>query len=172
MAGIIAAWAAFATGDPTSAADALPRLFQAAEAVDGGFLGALSRSALAEAQAVIGNTQAFETIAASEELARRSGAFYGLAEIQRREGVILRRLRPGDGTAAEAAFRRALATARSQEARFWELRAARDLAQLLAERGERRQAFDLLSPIHNWFTEGFDLPDLKEAKALLYELRT
>ena len=51
-----------------------------------------------------------------------------------------------------------------------QLRAARDLARLLAERGERRQAYDLLAPIHGWFTEGFGTPDLIEAKALLEEL--
>jgi hypothetical protein len=95
-----------------------------------------------------------------------------LPEIQRREGAILRRLRPGDSAAAETAFRWALAAAWSQDARFFELRAARDLASLLAERGEWQQAFDLLAPIHGWFTEGFDLPNLKEAKALFGELRT
>ncbi|BCH27233.1 AAA family ATPase [Mesorhizobium sp. L-8-3] len=171
MARIVAGWAMFATGDPAGAADALPRLIEEVEATGSGLFGALSRSVLAEAQAAIGDVLAFETIAASEELARRSGAFYELAEIQRREGVIRRRLRPGDGAGAEAAFRRALATAKSQDARFWELRAARDLARLLVERGERRQAADLLTPIYDWFTEGFDLSDLRETKELLDELR-
>ena len=129
------------------------------------------RSVLAEAQAATGNVQAFETIAEALSLAERSGALYGLAELQRREGAIVWRLRPDDSAAAEAAFRRALATARSQGARFWELRAARNLARLLAERGERQQAVDLLAPIHSWFTEGFDLPDLEESKTMLDELR-
>jgi predicted ATPase len=145
-------------------------VIEAADAIGGGLFGAVSRSVLAEAQAATGNSLAFETIAASEDLARRCEALYGLAEIQRREGIILRRLKPGDGAAAEAAFRRALETARSQEARFFELRAARELVRLLAERGERREAADLLGPIHSWFTEGLDLPDLKEAKALLNAL--
>lgn len=61
-------------------------------------------------------------------------------------------------------------TARSQQARFWELRAACGLVRLLVERGDRRQAIDLLAPIRGWFTEGFDLPDLVEADALLDEL--
>ena len=172
MAHIIAAWGTFATGDPATAADALPRLFEAAEAMGSGLFAALTRSVLAEAQAETGNVVAFKTIAESESLARRSGALYGLAEIQRREGVILRRLRPDDGAGATAAFTRALATARSQDARFWELRAARDLARLLLEQDERRQAADLLAPIYSWFTEGFDnTPDLIQAKALLNELR-
>ena len=72
---------------------------------------------------------------------------------------------------AEAELRRALAIAREQQSPMLQLRAARDLARLLAERGERRQAHDLLAPIHAWFSEGFDTPDLIEAKALLGELR-
>jgi predicted ATPase len=170
MSRLIAAWGTAASGDPAGAADALPRLIEAVEAMGGGLFGAYSRSVLAEAQAKTGNARALETIADALELVARSGALYELPEIQRREGVILRRLKPGDG-AAEAAFRRALATARSQEARFFELRAARDLARLLAERGERREAHDLLAPVHGWFTEGFDLPDLEKGKVLLDELR-
>jgi predicted ATPase len=171
MSRLIAAWGTAATGDPTGAVEALPRLIEAVEAMGGGLFGAYSRSVLAEAQAKTGNARALETIADALELVARSGALYEFPEIQRREGVILRRLRPGDAAAAEAAFRRALATARSQDARFFELRAARDLARLLAGRGERQQASDLLAPIHGWFTEGFDLPDLKETKTLLDELR-
>ena len=64
-----------------------------------------------------------------------------------------------------------LRIARQQEALSLELRAARDLASMLAERGERQQAADLLAPVYAGFTEGFDTADLKEAKALLDELR-
>jgi predicted ATPase len=53
---------------------------------------------------------------------------------------------------------------------MWELRAAADLARLLAAKGERAEARDLLAPIYGWFTEGFDTPDLREAEALLQEL--
>ena len=62
-------------------------------------------------------------------------------------------------------------TSRAMASRFWELRAARDLARLWASQGERRNARDLLGPIYGWFTEGFETTDLKEAKALLDELR-
>ena len=57
------------------------------------------------------------------------------------------------------------------KAKTYELRAARDLARLWAERGERQRALDLLAPVYGWFTEGFDTPDLVEVKALLDELR-
>jgi predicted ATPase len=60
--------------------------------------------------------------------------------------------------------------ARRQEARSLELRAATSLARLLRDQGKRAQARDLLAPVYNWFTEGFDTADLKHAKALLDEL--
>jgi len=72
---------------------------------------------------------------------------------------------------AEAALGDAIAVARAQGARMWELRAARDLARCWVERGERRKACDLLVPVHGRFSEGCDTPDLKEAKALLDCLR-
>ena len=77
----------------------------------------------------------------------------------------------GDGSAeAEACYLKALEVARAQEARSFELRAARDLARLWGEQGRRTDARDLLTPVYGWFTEGFDTADLKEAKALLDEL--
>jgi predicted ATPase len=75
------------------------------------------------------------------------------------------------GELAERSLLRALTVARDRHARLWELRAATSLARLWAERGRRPEAHDLLSPVYRWFTEGFDTPDLKEANALLDELR-
>jgi predicted ATPase len=71
---------------------------------------------------------------------------------------------------AEGWLGHALAAAREQKARSWELRAATSLAQAWADRGERRKAQDLLAPICGWFTEGFDTPDLRDARALLGRL--
>ena len=67
-------------------------------------------------------------------------------------------------------FERALAIAREQKAKSWELRAAMSMARLWRDQGKRQQARDLLAPVYGWFTEGFDTLDLKEAKALLDEL--
>ena len=67
----------------------------------------------------------------------------------------------------ESHLNEALTVARGQEAQLFELRAATSLAQLLGEQGRRAEARELLAPIYGWFTEGFDTPDLKEAKALL-----
>jgi len=71
---------------------------------------------------------------------------------------------------AEQSLNRALAVARRQDAKFWELRAALDLAQLRRDQGKHTAARDLLAPVYGWFTEGFDTPVLKEAKALLDQL--
>jgi predicted ATPase len=79
-------------------------------------------------------------------------------------------LRQGDRKAAEDLYRQALATAREQEARLWELRAATCLATLGRDHVHRAEAHDLLAPVYGWFIEGFGAQDLKGAKALLDEL--
>jgi predicted ATPase len=71
---------------------------------------------------------------------------------------------------AQSYFERALAVARQQQAKSWELRAAMSLARLWRDQGKVQQARELLAPVYGWFTEGFDTLDLKEAKALLNEL--
>jgi predicted ATPase/class 3 adenylate cyclase len=78
---------------------------------------------------------------------------------------------PPDAANAEVCFERALAVARKQQAKSWELRAAMSMARLWRDQGKRQQAHDLLAPVYGWFTEGFDTLDLKQAKALLDELR-
>ena len=82
-------------------------------------------------------------------------------------GLRLTRLARSNPAKAEAYFERALAVAREQRAKSWELRAATSIAQLWHGQGKRQQARDLLAPVYEWFTEGFDTLDLKEAKALL-----
>ena len=71
---------------------------------------------------------------------------------------------------AEVEFTRALAIARQQQAKSWELRAAMSMARLWRDQGKVQQARELLTPVYGWFTEGFDTRDLMEAKALLEEL--
>jgi predicted ATPase len=65
---------------------------------------------------------------------------------------------------------RALAAARQQQAKSWDLRTATSYARLIREQGREREARELLGPVYGWFTEGFDTRDLKDAKALLDEL--
>jgi predicted ATPase len=92
------------------------------------------------------------------------------ADLLRVKGEALLALSSEHAPDAEACFRRALAVARNQGARLWDLRAATSLARLWAEQGQRAQARDLLAPVYGWFTEGFETQDLKDAKALLDEL--
>jgi predicted ATPase len=83
--------------------------------------------------------------------------------------IALKSLAPGPKK-AEAYFDRALAVARRQQAKSWELRAAMSMTRLWRDQGKRNEARELLAPVYGWFTEGFDTRDLKEAKALLEEL--
>ena len=71
---------------------------------------------------------------------------------------------------AEICFHQAIAIAQSQQAKSLELRAAISLARLWQQQGKRAEAYDLLTPIYGWFTEGFDTADLQEAKTLLEAL--
>jgi class 3 adenylate cyclase/predicted ATPase len=92
------------------------------------------------------------------------------AEVNRMAGEIALMSSEPDAVKAEAYFERALAVARVQQAKSWELRAAMSMARLWRDQGKRDEARDLLAPVYGWFTEGFDTLDLKEAKALLDEL--
>jgi len=92
------------------------------------------------------------------------------AEVHRMAGEITL-LAPGpDAAKAETYFGRALAVARQQQAKSWELRAAMSMARLWRDQGKVQEARELLAPVYGWFTEGFDTRDLKEAKALLEEM--
>jgi predicted ATPase len=90
-----------------------------------------------------------------------------LAEAYRLQGEFLLRQAAPDVAQAEACFQQALAIARRQQAKSWELRAATSLSRLLQQQGNRAEACDLLAPIYGWFTEGFDTADLHDAKVLL-----
>jgi predicted ATPase len=90
------------------------------------------------------------------------------AELHRRRGDLLVSVgRTGEG---EVAMKEALTVARAQASRMWELRAATSLAEFLRDQLHYDEARSVLTPVFDWFTEGFHLPDLKKAKALLDEL--
>jgi predicted ATPase len=100
----------------------------------------------------------------------RSGEKVDKAEMLRIKGELLLMRDGGAIAEAEGCFRAALDVARAQEARWWRLRATTSLARLLAKQGRRDEARAMLADIYDWFTEGFDTADLKEAKSLLEEL--
>jgi tetratricopeptide (TPR) repeat protein len=89
------------------------------------------------------------------------------AEVYRLQGELLLRQAVPDAPQAEACFQQALAVARRQQAKSWELRAAMSLSRLWQQQGKRTEARELLAPIYGWFTEGFDTADLQDAQALL-----
>ena len=99
----------------------------------------------------------------------RTGHRWLAAELNRLKGKLL--LRQGHPEAAEELYLKALSIAGEQGAKLWELRAAVNLARLHGDQGRPTEARDLLAAVYGWFTEGFDTPDLKDAKALLDTLR-
>jgi predicted ATPase len=102
------------------------------------------------------------------QIVERTGEHWLAAELYRHKGQLLHQ--QGHSEAAEELYRKALSIAAAMEAKFWELRTAVSLARLRRDQGRDAEARDLLAPIYGWFTEGFDTPDLKEAKALLDDL--
>jgi predicted ATPase len=126
-------------------------------------------SLLASACEIVGQVEeALTLLDEGLEIVQRTGERWFAAELHRHKGQLL--LRQGHSEAAEELYCKALGIAREQEAKLWELRAAASLARFRRDQGRHAEAHDLIAPIFGWFTEGFDTPDLKEAKALLDEL--
>jgi predicted ATPase len=104
------------------------------------------------------------------ELSARTGGAWFDAELHRRKGeTMLIGAHPDERSAAEL-FHQSITIAQTQAAKFWELRAVTSLARLWSRRGQRAEARLLLASVHACFTEGFELPDLQDAAALLAEL--
>ena len=126
---------------------------------------------LAEAMGQGGQvTEGLRLLAEAVAAFKTSGRSDLLTEAYRLQGEFLLRQALPDAVQAEACFQQALAVARRQQAKSWELRAAMSLARLWQSQGKRAAAYDLLAPIYGWFTEGFDTADLQDAKALLEAL--
>jgi len=124
---------------------------------------------LARAYEIVGQIEeAVDLLDDSLEIVERTGETWLTAELYRHKGQLL--LRQDNTDAAEELYSTALNFAQQQEAKLWELRAAGSLARLYRDQGRHTQARDLLGSVYGWFTEGFDTPDLEEAKALLDEL--
>jgi predicted ATPase len=103
-------------------------------------------------------------------LAETTGERWYNPELYRLKGVLLLQQSADNHAEAQACFQQALDVARSQQVRSLELRAATSLGRLWQQQGKRAEARQLLAEVYGWFTEGFDTPDLWEAKALLDEL--
>jgi class 3 adenylate cyclase/predicted ATPase len=123
---------------------------------------------LAEAYGTTGEPHAGLTVLAEAlTLADTTGEQWCKSECYRLKGVLLLQQSLENQAEAENCYQQALSIARAQQAKSWDLRAATSLARLWQQQGKRQEAHDLLAPVHNWFTEGFDTADLQDAKALL-----
>lgn len=123
-------------------------------------------SLLAEAYAQADQSvEALRILGEALALVETTGERFYEAELYRLRGELW--LRQGQTATAEASFRQALEIARRQEAKLWELRAAMSLARLRQKQGRSAEARQSLAEIYGWFTEGFDAPDLIEARELL-----
>ncbi len=114
--------------------------------------------------------EAFSATAEAFDMMERNKGPWWEAELHRITGELVLARHVDDHAEAEKAFSRALNTARHQQAKSLELRAAMSLARLWQSQGKTAAARDLLAPLYGWFTEGFETSDLMEAKALLDEL--
>jgi class 3 adenylate cyclase/predicted ATPase len=126
---------------------------------------------LADVSAHLGHIEAgLQALAEAHTLVEQHEERWWEAEVHRLRGVLLLRQLGTSPAEAETCFRQALDIARRQEAKSLELRAAMSLSRLWQRQGKRAEAHELLAPVYNWFTEGFDTVDLQEAKTLLDEL--
>ena len=125
---------------------------------------------LAEAYAMLGQlAEGLKRLAEAAAIIETSEERYAQAELHRVHGDLLNSA--GDQTGAERHYRQAVAIAERQSAKLFQLRASTSLARLWCDQGKRTEARDLLAPIYNWFTEGFDAPDLRGAKHSSYDDR-
>ena len=108
-----------------------------------------------------------KTIRQGIEFIQATDERYFESELYRLRGEIM--MQQNDEKGAEVSLQTAVDVARDQKAKSWELRAATDLARLWESRGETEAAFQLLAPVYEWFSEGFDTPDYISAKNLLEE---
>jgi predicted ATPase len=109
-------------------------------------------------------------VAKALQLGDRTGDAEAKSELYRLKGELSLMLHPTDGAPAEVSFRAAIDTAREQSAKLPELRATMSLARLLRDTSRRDEGRAMLAQVYNWFTDGFDTADLKDAKTLLSQL--
>ena len=159
------------TGKPSDAVYVVTSGITALRSTGATLFGPWHLSYLARAHAELGQfDDAWRCIGEATKAIETTKEKWCEADVHRMAGEIALLSPTPDADKAQASFDRALAVARQQQAKSWELRAAMSLARLWRDQGKVQQARELLAPVYGWFTEGFDTRDLKEAKALLDEL--
>jgi class 3 adenylate cyclase/predicted ATPase len=171
-AGLVRGWVFAATEKGDEAAELIQSSLSALANAGTTYFVPFSLMWLAYAHASCGRgADAASSISEAVDAMNKTNERWDEAEIHRTAGEIVASQLRRDYEAAESHFRRSLDISRVQSAKSYELRAATSLARLWRLQGKRGEARDLLAPIFGWFTEGFYLPDLTEARALLQELQ-
>ena len=156
-------------GEPLHGIEVMRNAIAAADTMNSKVFRPLQLGQLARAHASLGQVEVgLGLLDEAIETAEKTGEGFFEAELNRLRGEMC--LTVGKKVEAETALQRGLTVARRQQARLWELRAATSLAELWRNQGRGAEARDLLAPVCGWFTEGFDLPDIKNARTLLDEL--
>ncbi len=169
--GVLRGWALFEQGGGAEAIAEIRNGIDAARATGAGIIKPFWLALLASAYGR--NSQPQEGLVATTEALtglERTGERFWEAELHRLKGELLLESDATNEPEAEVCFHRAIEIARSQKAKSWELRAATSLARLWCGQIKPDDARDILAPVYDWFTEGFDTSDLKDAKALLDEM--
>jgi predicted ATPase len=169
------ALAVFARGralaDEGQGKEGIAEMSRAVESLGGNTVASMYYGTLAESLGQYGRVaEGLEAVATGLKEVERTGTKFSLPHLYQVQGELLLMSDPANATEAERSLRTSIDVARSQQARFWELRATTSLARLLKGQGKTEEARTMLAAIYNWFTEGFDTADLKDAKALLDEL--
>jgi predicted ATPase len=165
---VLQGWTMAQRGDGAAAVERIQQGLSAAAATGSGLWKPFLFGLLAEALALAGEIeQGLMALAQALAAADASGQRGTDAELHRRRGDLLRHVPDLDVTECETFFRKAVAIAQEQGTRGFELRAAVSLARLLGDHGRRGEARDVLAPVYAGFSEGFDMPDLKDAKTVL-----
>jgi predicted ATPase len=168
---VLRGWALAAQGQHKEGIGQMRQGLAASRAAGSELLGSHWLALLVEAYRNAGQSEeGVHLLAEALALVRKHGERYYEAELYRLKGKLLQCASVTNQREAEACFQRALARARRQQAKSWELRAAMSLSRLWQQQGKQDEARELLAPIYGWFTEGFDTADLQEAKALLEAL--
>ena len=171
VAAMVRGWALADQGQQAEGRDQVCESAAVAEAMGTRIWQPYGLSLLAETCEKAGQAaEAQPKLAEALTVAKKSGERYWEAELHRQKGLLLLAGSKNDPAVAEACLSKLIDVSRRQQAKSLELRAATSLSRLWLRQGKRSEALNLLAPIYDWFTEGFDTADLKEAKVLLEEL--
>ena len=170
-AGILRAWNVVESGRAGEGIELMEHALESQRQTGGNFLSSYNLSRLAESHARAGNSvRAIELATQAVAEVERTGERWWQAEAQRTRGEILLATSVAHREEAEACFLRALECARRQDAKLWELHAAHSIATLWSPGVRKVEARNILSAAYNAFHDGFDLPALEDARALLDQL--